>query len=756
MLKKIEIAGFKSFAKKTVLSFDTPITAIVGPNGSGKSNVVESIRFVLGEQSMKSLRGKGGGDLVWKGSKLLPAGKTARVTISFDNKDRKFAFSNSTGASADLSFDEITLAREVTSDGGSNYFINGTNVRLKDITELLGSVNIGASGHHIISQGEADRLLSATAKDRRSMVEDALGLKVYQMRIKDAERKIEKTAANMKEVAALRRELAPHLSFLGKQVEKIQMAEALRQEFSALFSEYAASEAGSIAFAEKHLHTEESRIRHELSGLEAVAVHAASGAHEEERHAVLGELRTAEEEQQKLSREREDIGRAQGRIEGKLDALFAVKETPEVTFVPVAQVTTICSDIVSAIDEAEHAEELPLVRSALSRMRAKVRTFTETLTPTSNREAMEAEREAMRATIDAERAPLEARMKDIEVYMQSSHNKIATCRQKLSNIDQKIRESERDSYAGVARRATLEGSLRECLLKRETLNRRSASLHEETKEADALLGIMIRQPADKLGEIRQLADPTEDTSESVAERESLHKKLERIKIRLEDAGAASGAEVLKEFEDTRDRDAFLSRELIDIETSLVSLRELIHDLRDTIERTFKEGIEKINVQFGEFFKLMFGGGGAFLSIIVESRKNRDEDGDAIAGDDESLPFEHGIEINVSLPHKKVKDLAMLSGGERSLISIALLFAMSQVNPPPFLVLDETDAALDEANSRKYGDMLAHLSKHSKLIVVTHNRETMSRAQVLYGVTMGLEGASKLLSIKFDEAVLIAK
>lgn len=99
---------------------------------------------------------------------------------------------------------------------------------------------------------------------------------------------------------------------------------------------------------------------------------------------------------------------------------------------------------------------------------------------------------------------------------------------------------------------------------------------------------------------------------------------------------------------------------------------------------------------------------------------------------------------------------MLSGGERSLISIALLFAMSQVNPPPFLVLDETDAALDEANSRKYGDMLTHLSKHSKLIVVTHNRETMSRAQVLYGVTMGLEGASKLLSIKFDEAVQIAK
>ncbi|KKR01415.1 MAG: Chromosome partition protein smc [Candidatus Nomurabacteria bacterium GW2011_GWD2_39_12] len=121
-----------------------------------------------------------------------------------------------------------------------------------------------------------------------------------------------------------------------------------------------------------------------------------------------------------------------------------------------------------------------------------------------------------------------------------------------------------------------------------------------------------------------------------------------------------------------------------------------------------------------------------------------------------IVFEQGIEISVSLPHKKVKELHALSGGERSLTSIALLFAMSQVNPPPFLVLDETDAALDEANSRKYGDMLEKLSKHSQLIVVTHNRETMSRAGVLYGVTIGSNGASKLLSVKFDEATQIAK
>ncbi|MBP7804989.1 MAG: AAA family ATPase [Candidatus Pacebacteria bacterium] len=742
MLKQLEISGFKSFAKKTTLSFDTPITAIVGPNGSGKSNVVEAIRFVLGEQSMKSLRGKGGSDLIWKGSKMLAAGSKARVGILFDNEDRKFAFSNSTGASADLSFDEITLSREVT-DSGSDYYINGTGVRLKDLTELLGSVNIGASGHHIISQGEADRLLSASSKDRRGMIEDALGLKVYQIRIKDSERKLEKTAANMKEVAALRRELAPHLTFLGKQVEKIKQAEELRNEFAGLYNTYAVQEASAIAFAEHKLHGEEKTIHAELATLSDAAVSVTASKHSSEREAALTEIRNAEGEQSRLMREREELGRTIGRIEGKLDALEVVTETKGVSSVSAEKVEALCAEIVDAIADAENIGELEGVKSVLRGMKEKVSAFTRGL---KGDEAPKIDQSAMRAQIEKERGQLEARLSEIDGHLEGVRAVVQLAREKLANVERMEREAERESYAGVARRATLEGLARECALKHENLSRRKAFFDEGMKEAEALLGTLLSVSKD--------VTPEEDTPEKSAERDALHRKVERIKIKLEDAGAASGAEIMKEYEDTKDRDAFLARELVDIEASIQSLRGLIAELRETIERTFKDGIEKINVQFGEFFKLMFGGGSAFLSIVVEHKRARAEEGEE--DDDDALPLEHGIEINVSLPHKKVRDLNMLSGGERSLISIALLFAMSQVNPPPFLVLDETDAALDEANSRKYGDMLEHLSKHSKLIVVTHNRETMSRAQVLYGVTMGLEGASKLLSIKFDEAVKIAK
>ena len=741
MLSKLEVAGFKSFAKKTALSFDTPITAIVGPNGSGKSNVVESIRFVLGEQSMKSLRGKGGSDLIWKGSKLLGPGKSARVGITFDNAHRKFAYSSASGASANLDFDEITLSREVTPDGGSNYFINGTSVRLKDITELLNSVNIGASGHHIISQGEADRLLSASSKDRRAMVEDALGLKVFQIRIKDSERKLEKTAQNMKEVQALRRELAPHLNFLSKQVEKIEKAQELRKEFGELFNEYAQKESGSIALGQETLDREEGVVKNELAGIEKITAPDTTHAFDAEKNEALEALRNAETQQRTIAREREELSRSLGRIEGKLDALSTVKEVPGAQVVPTGEVEKICGDILATIAEAKLFKELIGVQHALDAMHQRLSSFVQSLRGGHTNP----DSENIRGAVEKEKTELENTLALMDGRIEEARRAVVAAQENVHIVDQKIRDAERNSYKGEARAATLEGTLREYAIRKESLTRRKAVLTDEIREAEVLIGTAINAA---------FVPVSSDTPEEAAEREGLHRRVERIKIKLEDIGAASGAEVLKEYEETKDRDAFLAKELVDLEASIALLRGLISELRDTIERTFKEGIEKINVQFGEFFKLMFNGGGAFLSISVEHKRSRDGEDDD--GEEDALPFEHGVEINVSLPHKKVRDLHMLSGGERSLVSIALLFAMSQVNPPPFLVLDETDAALDEANSRRYGDMLEKLSKHSKLIVVTHNRETMSRAQVLYGVTMGLDGASKLLSIKFDEAVLIAK
>jgi chromosome segregation protein len=252
-----------------------------------------------------------------------------------------------------------------------------------------------------------------------------------------------------------------------------------------------------------------------------------------------------------------------------------------------------------------------------------------------------------------------------------------------------------------------------------------------------------------------------DTNTLEAREKQIERKreLEKMKIRLEEIGGASADEITKEHAEVKARDDFLGDELEDLEKSTELLHKLIEDLDNELTEKFKTGLEEISTQFNEFFVMMFGGGSAKLTMVEEKIRKRKENDDLLSIDTEDEDEEEttvGVEVEVSLPKKRIQSLMMLSGGERALTSIALIFAMSQVNPPPFLILDETDAALDEANSKRYGDMIENLSQKSQLILITHNRETMSRAAILYGVTMGADGISRILSVKFDDAVAVAK
>ena len=233
--------------------------------------------------------------------------------------------------------------------------------------------------------------------------------------------------------------------------------------------------------------------------------------------------------------------------------------------------------------------------------------------------------------------------------------------------------------------------------------------------------------------------------------------IEKLKIRLEDSSISGAAEISKKYKETSERDEFLARELTDLEKSAETLNELIKNLETRLATEFSSGLEKINEGFEKLFTIMFGGGEASLILTKEIGKRLDpEDLEKSDLEEVEEKIEEGLDIKVNLPKKKIRGLMMLSGGERALTSIALIFAISQVNPPPFIILDETDAALDESNSKKYGDLVELLSKHSQLILITHNRETMSRAGVIYGVTMGSSGISRLLSISFDQAIEVAK
>jgi chromosome segregation protein len=736
-LNSIEINGFKSFAKKTSLEFEHPIVAVVGPNGSGKSNVVEAFRFVLGEQSMKSMRGKAGLDLIFKGSKNLQKGNRAVVSIYFDNSDKVFKLPQEREENINLNYDTISISREVYSDGLNKYLLNGSEVRLKDINGLLASVNIGSSGHHIISQGEADRILNASAKDRREMIEDALGLKIYQYKIKESERKLERTENNMKEISLLRRENAPHLNFLKKQVEKFEKARNLQGELLSLYQEYLKRESIYLEKEKSSLVDEKNRISHEISLI--------SGKISEEEifeeDPETRELKTLEQKISEIQGIKNELERKLGRIEGMIEIEEKRDQKPKTTqnvSIPREELEAFLKESNEYLEEAMYMDILENITPLLGKIRDILNRFSRHF-----REKVSSSNEIQLEALKDTQSEISIEIEKINEEEKKVLEKIEILKSEIKDTLEKEREKEREKFSYKVKQQELVSHLELIKVKETGLKKEIEAFENEIREGAILVGLEILSYKNfKIGE-----------SSDKNIREDQKKKIERIKMKLEDVGVGGESEILKEFEEVKERDAFLVKEMTDLEKSITSLRELITDLKRKINIEFEGGIKKINKEFQEFFSVMFGGGSGNLTVINEQKK-RKENEEGI--EEEEKEPEQGIEINVSLPHKKVKELHALSGGERSLTSIALLFAMSQVNPPPFLVLDETDAALDEANSRKFGDMLGKLSKHSKLIIVTHNRETMSRAGVLYGVTIGSDGSSKLLSVKFDEATRIAK
>ncbi len=733
MLKTLEIAGFKSFAKKTELHFKSRITAIVGPNGSGKSNVAESFRFVLGEQSMKSMRGKRGEDMIWNGSNDISRANRASVKVTLDNTNNFFsAIAEESGG-----FDEISIERVVNRDGANEYYLNGSQVRLKDIFEVLAKAHIGSSGHHIISQGEADRILSANPKERREMIEDALGLKIYQYKREESERKLERTEENIKQVESLRREIAPHLKFLKKQVEKVEKAEELRIVLTDFYRKYLKREKKYIESERAKLNAEKDPIIQQLSLLEKEMEEAKHILENSSEKDIKSNQLLDIEDKIKLSRqERDSLAREIGHIEGEISANTRSLERLEREQKSEENKTIL-------LREVEELEREITVLNEVSAIILKIRDFItrhKSHVDTKNLDEIR----KINTNLSVQKSEAENSLSKIDLKLQE----LSQAYEKIKVTIEKDKDSTRDAEKTIFRISSEQSELR---AKQNLIEANESRLRmvdddfkREIQEAGVLLGTAI------VGfENEEIDDPVF----AKTTREESRRELEKMKIRLEELGGGGGSDIMKEYQETSDRDQYLERELNDLHTSAESLNILIKDLFEKLDIEFKQGIEKINKSFQEYFSLMFDGGTAQLKIEnVKTKIKKDED----LMVDEDIENVAGMEIEVSLPRKRVKSLEMLSGGERALTSIALLFAISQVNPPPFVILDETDAALDEANSKKYGDMIENLSKFSQLILITHNRETMSRAGIIYGVTMGRDGVSRLLSIAFDEAVAVAK
>ena len=746
-LKSIEISGFKSFGKKGSLDFNVPISAIVGPNGSGKSNVAEAFRFVLGEQSIKSLRGKRAEDLIFNGGKDAARANRASVKLVFNNIQRIL----------NIDFDDVAIERVVNRDSSSEYLINGSPVRLKDIIELLSSAHIGASGHQIISQGEADKILNANVKEKREIIEDALGLKIFQYKKEESQRKLEKTEENIKQVESLRREIAPHIRFLKKQVEKIEKGVEMKNELVSLYHEYFRREEAYIDLEKKSIAEEKSPLLALKEKLErdlakAKEILASSSSKDKKSEEVM----QVEDKLKSVRAAKDALARAIGRIEGEIASLARLLKRQEEASanasqksVELSRVENIAKQIDLEIEGVMQSSDISKMREIFHSIKTLLKNFIDKHKEDENREEKN-DAEAEIKALEAQKKEEEAKIADANGRETELSEQYALLKNEIEKEKDSNRDAEKAMFQIVAEQNDVRGKLSVIESREASIRHCEDEFKRELSEGSMLVGIAALRYKDAVIEI---------APEDRQAQEDRRRVIEKIKVRLEDAGIAGGDDIVKEYKETEERDGFLARELEDLIKSSESLKTLIKELEEKLLTEFKTGVAKINHEFQKFFSAMFGGGAASLSVVKEKKKKR-SDTEMPTGEDEELAeeeeSEEGLDIEVNLPRKKIKGLMMLSGGERALTSIALLFAISAVNPPPFIILDETDAALDEANSKKYGDMISALSQYSQLILITHNRETMARAGIIYGVTMGQDGVSRLLSIQFEEAVQVAK
>lgn len=742
-LKSLEILGFKSFANKTIFSFPANVTAIVGPNGSGKSNVADAIRWVLGERDLKGLRVARSEEIIFGGTPNKPRMSLAQVSIALDNSDN----------SLPIDFKEVVIARRINRDGETDYLINQSSVRLKDIVELLAKAKIGSQGMTIVNQGSADSILKASPKERRLMIEESLGLREFQLKKEEAKRRLASTEENLSKTRALLEELLPHLRSLRRQVGKWERREEIVNNLGDLEKIFFGSQ-----FKEIYFHKEESeqKIRDFRAILEKEEKVLADlekqfETLDKQRPDFSQEFKNIRANIEKLEQEKGVILRELGNIEGQLQGIKRLAGQ-KIAFQPNFQ------EIDSTLRTTREILNKILDLNDLESLRKELKQIIIKIDLVFNKEKEE-------AGVNEEVIKLEKSREELS-------DKIKSFDEKIKNFNEKMDElRKRDEQTGT--------DSREILVKTQKQRSLINSLHQqmnemvltkervEMKEADLMLKLKESglNPEDFVKEKVQDLDTTESMREAdfSGTFNDLEVKIVRMRHDLSVIGEVDEI-LVKEAKETEERYQFLSKELEDLEKAKIDLEKIIVELTEKIDNEFSASLKIINEEFNKYFRIMFGGGKARLAITKVSKRVRKTEVDKnekapiatggevveVVEEEVEQEFEPGIEFHLDLPKKKINSLEVLSGGERSLVSISALFAIVATMHPPFVVLDEVDAALDEANAKRFSKILGELVAKTQFVVITHNRSTMEAAQVLYGVSMAEEGISKAISIKLEE------
>jgi len=739
-LQKIDLVGFKSFANKTSLEFLPPtstsrgITAIVGPNGSGKSCVVDAIRWVLGEQSMKLLRGKKSEDVIFAGTPKRPRLGVAEVTLHLNNED----------GGAPIDYSEIAIGRRVYRSGESEYLLNGTQVRREDILILLAKSRVGQRTYSIIGQGMVDQFLLASPTERKTFLDEAAGIRPAEIKRDQAVGKLERASENLRQGETLLAEIAPRLRSLTRQVKRLERRDEVERELRDLLHAWYGSRWQELAEQ-----IEQSRTKWQVDETERQHLQAAVDD-------IQSKLTALEREEQSkdtflpLQREYETLVDRRQELRERILGLrhAAAAATTSRTPTPATALAEEMDGILAILDEllgdlrmvGKLDDAQPLV-GRLAELQRRLMELRKRCAPEATSEQPPALRES------------ESALKAIE-------GKLADVQSRMATLHEEERRKKGAFFELQRNYRTQQLALNDVAAKANDLRIELARL--EQKREDLRHDIA-----------RDLPDVNPDTLTASAT--SLPTDTEGRIAHLQRDLAAIGTldeQTVQEYRETKERAEFLTAQTEDLRKSITALERIIEELETDIDRAFHTAFVAINEHFERFFRQLFGGGQAKLALIREEPPEEGVEGvegiKGIKGIPDIPPTDRlksqvsrltpqvsGIDITATPPGKRIKSIAMLSGGERALVAIALLCAIISSSRSPFVVLDEVDAALDEANSVRFAEILKDLARETQFVVVTHNRYSMERAAMIYGVTMGDDGVSKLLSLKLEEANAVA-
>jgi chromosome segregation ATPase len=770
-LRSITMKGFKSFPERVSLEFSPGVSVIVGPNGSGKSNITDAVLWALGEQSPGAIRGASMQDVISAGGKGVGQRRAAEVEVVIDNADGRAA----------TEFSEIAVQRRLDRSGDGVYRLNGARCRLTDVTDVLSDTNLGREMHSVISQGRVETIVHSKPRERRLLVEEAAGLGKHRKRRRRAELKLRAARDNLDRALDVEREARARLRPLKRQAQAAELGARIEREELGLRGQVVAEElrfgADRAAAAEKAA----AKARQTRVGIEERLAAVGKRRREaEERFAARDRERTqAWGLLTKLRGEQERTAVRAASLSGRVAELDARLESLR------SELGPLTLDVGAGAAPAARARKLS---EELGEIGAGLDAAVAGLAVAGSDAAAEAAREAALGDVHsgAERASRHARRAEGllgERHREALRKRVADGEALLDDARAALKAIEGVGAAIRARVGRTEGKvvggegdgdeiaeeLRACSQQEFELQAEMKSVADELTRAE----VEAAHLGDRRAEAeRELASIAERLGEEVApaaqamseeERAEIDRHLERLERRRSQIGPVNPL-AEREYDEAREHVEALQAQREDTERGMRELETLIRDIDAEIERAFEETFDATARNFEEMVEHLFPGGRGVLRRVA-LRPVRDEErpsGEQEAPSDDAEPDseaegegereELGVEIEVTPAGKSTRKLSLLSGGEKSLVALAFVFAVFLARPCPFYILDEVEAALDDANIDRFLQLIRRFSDRAQFVIVTHQKRTMDAADVLYGVTMGGDGVTKVVSRRLPRDV----